>query len=235
MTFRKTLHAEFIRRSLGRGFCSGVVNVMLMAFCGCTPSPVTSNVDWRDAIRDEVTLCCGDGSEVWTELDEFTYEQHGRIYEVDGTLILEAGEPGTGIRWAAFDIAKEDYEVRLMAKRIEGSDIFCALTLPHQHSYFTWVIGGWGGQVTGISNIDGEPAAENSSANVVEFEQGRWYALRIRVTSDRIVGWIDDQRVFDESVLDRSLNVWWEQEPARPLGITTWNTSAAIREVRYSR
>jgi hypothetical protein len=33
---------------------------------------------------------------------------------------------------------------------------------------------------------------------------------------------------------DRKFSIWWEQEPARPLGIATWNTSAALRNIRLT-
>ena len=66
----------------------------------------------------------------------------------------EGDQPATGIRSTAV-IPKSNYEIRLEAKRTDGNDFFCGLTFPVQEGFATLIVGGWGGGVTGISNIDG--------------------------------------------------------------------------------
>ena len=36
--------------------------------------------------------------------------------------------------------------------------------------------------------------------------------------------------LFEIETASHKFDIWWEQEPARPLGITTWNTTAAIKK-----
>ena len=41
--------------------------------------------------------------------------------------------------------------------------------------------------------------------------------------------------MIDLATEGRKLSVWWEQEPMIPLGISTWETSAAVRNLRMRR
>ncbi len=42
------------------------------------------------------------------------------------------------------EFPKTDYEVTLEARRVDGFDFFCALTLPAGEERFSVVLGGWG-------------------------------------------------------------------------------------------
>ena len=64
-------------------------------------------------------------------------------------------------------------------------------------SYCTWINGGWGGKVVGLSSIDGADASMNQTTFDRIFELGRWYTLRLRVTKDAITAWIDDELAID--------------------------------------
>jgi hypothetical protein len=171
-----------------------------------------------------------DGSKV---LDEFSFKRHGEVRVEDGHITLDAGAPATGIAWQG-EPPRGDYELTLEAMRVEGHDFFCGLTFPVGDSHCTLILGGWGGSVVGLSNIDDLSAIENQTTDDFEFENGRWYAIRLRVTADRIAAWIDDRQIVDLPTKNRRFGVWWEQEPARPLGIATWYTQAAVRAIRLS-
>jgi hypothetical protein len=60
----------------------------------------------------------------------------------------------------------------------------------------------------------------------------RWYKVRIRVTKDRIEGWIDEERVVDVDTKGKKIDIRAECELCRPFGIATYRTSALIREIR---
>ena len=47
----------------------------------------------------------------------------------------------TGVTWTR-DFPKSNYEIRLEAMRVEGSDFFCGLTFPYQKAHATLVLGG---------------------------------------------------------------------------------------------
>ena len=66
----------------------------------------------------------------------------------------------------------------------------------------------------------------------MEFNRNLWYDIRLRVDEKKIQAWIDDEQVIDLETEDRKFTIWWEQEVVRPLGIATWNTGSALREIR---
>ncbi len=166
----------------------------------------------------------------WRVVKEVDFEMHGKVYVKDGTIVLETGSPMTGISWTS-PFPTEDYEVTLEAMRVEGSDFFCGMTFPVGDAPLTLILGGWGGCVVGLSNVDHMHAAENETTSSVAFENGRWYRVRLRVTKDRIEAWIDDQQKIDLEREGRGFTIWDEQQPVRPFGIATWYTKAALRNI----
>jgi hypothetical protein len=180
-----------------------------------------------------MTLFDGRTLKGWHVLNEDFFTDHGKVYASDGTIVLEAGSPATGIRWAG-PFPTVDYEVTLDAMRVDGSDFFCGMTFPVGDSPCTWIVGGWGGCVVGLSNIDGAHAAENETTTGVSFKNGRWYHLRLRVTATDIEAWIDGEQVINLTTRGRKLTIWLEQEPVRPFGVATWYTKAALRNVRLA-
>ena len=158
----------------------------------------------------------------------------GDVYVEDGCIVLEKGEELTGIRWDG-PIVPIDYEIRLQAMRLEGEDFFCGLTFPVNDDHCSLIVGGWRGKVVGLSNIDLMDAAENETTVLVDFETGRWYDIRLRVTSERIQAWIDDDRIVDVEITGRIIDVRYEVEACRPLGIATWQTTGAVRDIRIRK
>jgi len=167
----------------------------------------------------------------WKIVDRYEYQRHGKVDVRDGRIVLAAGSPGTGIKWTGA-FPKIDYEVALEGMRVEGDDFFCGMTFPVGHENLTLVLGGWGGSVCGLSSIDGEPAVENETCRYLDFNNGRWYRVRLRVAKDKIEAWLDDQKIVDLKTDRRKFSILWEVEPTLPFGIATWNTTAAVRGIR---
>ena len=67
--------------------------------------------------------------------------------------------------------------------RLDGSDFFCSTTFPVGKDPCTLVVGGWGGMVVGLSNVDHEDASENGTTKTMTFKNKRWY--RVRSVRDR--------------------------------------------------
>lgn len=158
----------------------------------------------------------------------------GEVVVRDGSIVLERGEPLTGIVWAG-DFPRIDYEVTLRAMRVQGSDFFSAITFPVGEAYCTLVIGGWGGGVVGLSSLEGADASENETRRYLAVENGRWYQLRLRVSEERIEAWIDGEQFVDLAHQDRLLSVRLEMLANRPFGIASWMTTGAIREVQVQK
>lgn len=168
----------------------------------------------------------------WKAASKFDFEKHGKVAVVDGELRMAAGQPATGVVCQA-KLPRDNYELTLEAKRVEGGDFFCGLTFPVGKEHCTLIVGGWGGGVIGLSNVDNTSAVENETTGYQAFKSNQWYKIRLRVTPKRIEAWIDKKQVVELEREDRKFSVWWEQEPMRPLGIANWNTGSALRKIRF--
>ena len=156
----------------------------------------------------------------------------GEVYVKDGMIVLEMGEPMTGITWEGWDLPRLNYEVELEAKRVDGGDFFCGLTFPVGDDPCTLIVGGWGGSVVGLSSLDGFDASENETSTYMSFENGRWYRIRLRVEGARIMAWIDGKKIVDVDIRGREIGIRPEVELSRPFGMSTWRTTGALRNLR---
>jgi hypothetical protein len=170
----------------------------------------------------------------WTVLDEGFFDKGGTVHAAGGAVHLEAGHDQTGIAWAG-EFPTTNYEVELEAMRAGGGDFFCGMTFPVASSHCTWIVGGFGGKVVGLSNVDTYIAAENGTTRFMTFESNRWYRLRLRVTDERIEAFIDGERVIDQERGGHTFDIWLEVEPCRPFGIATWRTSGVLRNIVLRR
>lgn len=147
-------------------------------------------------------------------------------------IFLGAGNDLTGITWTGA-LPRVNYEVRLEAMRVSGGDFFCGLTFPVGTNHATLVVGGWGGAIVGISSLDGMDASENETSSFMEFQNGRWYEISLCVYEDRLIADIGDRRVVDVDIRGRRVHMRpGEIEEGIPFSISTWRTSAALRNIR---
>lgn len=159
----------------------------------------------------------------------------GRVLVQNGQIILEMGDNMTGITWTGEEPPHTDYEVRLEVMKVEGNDFFCGLTFPVRDSHCSLIVGGWGGGTVGLSSLDGKDAAQNETMRIMNFPEGRWYSIRVRVAEQKIQGWINDELIVDASIANRRISTRPEVELSKPLGIATWITKAAIRKIELRR
>ena len=151
----------------------------------------------------------------------------------NGAIILTAGHPLTGVTWSG-KFPATDYELRFEAVRRLGGDFFASVTFPAGGDYATWVLGGWGGDIVGISSIDGWDASDNETRSYFNFEQDRWYAFRLQVTGDKIMAWIDGERVVNVEIRGRAISLRrGDIKLSTPLGFASYNTTGAIRKPEY--
>ena len=211
---------------------SAVAGLLAIAvvFCGCASAPDVTLL----APGQSVELFNGRDLTGWQELTEIWFDEAGKVYVEDGALVLSAGHDLTGVRWTG-RVLRDDYSISLTARRVDGSDFFCGLSFPVGKGQVTLILGGWGGQIVGLSNVDGSSARENETTNVIEFQQGHWYAVEARVAGGRIGVWIDGRQIIDQAVEGHAFEVWPQQEEACPLGVTSYATTGAIRNIRLKR
>jgi hypothetical protein len=160
---------------------------------------------------------------------------HGTPVVEKGLLVVPAGDPLSGVTREKDDVPHVDYEIELEAQRVEGHDFFLALTFPVQDSHASLILGGWSGGVCGISSIDGFDASENNTTSYRKFEDNKWYKVRMRVQKDRLQAWLDEEQIVDADIADRKVSTRVEVSASKPLGLATYMTKAAYRNIRVRK
>lgn len=179
---------------------------------------------WKALFPDE-------GIEGWEVSD---FGSQGEVRRDGELLVLEKGHPLTGINYK-LAFPKENYELEFSAQRIEGNDFLCGLTFPVADEFCSFIGGGWGGGVVGLSSVDGYDAAENATSLYYTFENKRWYKFRLRVDSKNITGWIDDKEVIQQEREGHKFSTRIEVYVSRPLGLCAFSSKVALRDLRYRK
>ena len=177
--------------------------------------------------ENAIALFNGESLDGWKTTE---FGTQGPVLVRDNTLILGAGDGCTGVTFQK-EFPKMNYVVTLEAKRISGSDFFCGMTFPFNEEFVTLILGGWGGSVVGLSSIGGLDASENETGVMKRFVQNQWYSIKLEVIERGIKVWIDDMLAIDFLKDERPLSVRSEVLLSRPLGISSWKTTAALRNV----
>lgn len=184
--------------------------------------------------------CCF-GQSDWTPLfdgktldgwRETEFTRRGPVKVENGVIVFEKGAL-TGITWTK-PFPKTNYEVRLEARKVDGQDFFAGITFPVKNSHCSWIVGGWGGNVIGLSSIDDADASENETSISRTFETGKWYSLSFRVTDNWIQAWIDNEKLIEVSIEGRRISLRpGEIELSLPFGIASYSTKANLRKLEY--
>lgn len=210
--------------------------VALVTLAGCPPPPPVAPLPCPTTapLEQWVPLFDGASRAGWRVPDQFEFETHGKIDVKDGVLRLAEGMPFTAIAWDG-KFPTENFEVEVEATRTKGMDILCGMTFPVGSGHASFVCGGWGDTVVGISCVDGLNASENETTVIRSFKNRQWYRLRARVTETGIACWIDDKQVIEQERKGHQFELYGGVEPTAPFGIFTWQTASAIRSIRFRR
>ncbi len=155
----------------------------------------------------------------------------GKVYVKDGAIVMDTGAMMTGITWTGA-VIRNNYELTLEGMRLDGVDFFCTTTFPVGKDYCSFVVGGWGGIVVGLSSVDYNDASENATTRTMEFKDKRWYKIRIRVSDAAIEAWIDNEKMVEQPREGHKFTIRLEVDECRPLGVCTWCTKGAVRNLR---
>jgi hypothetical protein len=181
----------------------------------------------RPAVAVPRSLFDGKSLGQWSSVN---FGGEGTVAVVDGAIRLERGNDLTGIVWRG-ELPRVPFRIAMEARRVDGTDFFCTVTVPTLSSHCSFVVGGWGGGVVGFSSLDGMDASENETSRGMRFEDKRWYRVAVEVSADRIAGLIDGDVVAEASLKGREVDVRVEMLPCRPLGVASWRTTSDIRAI----
>jgi hypothetical protein len=180
---------------------------------------------------------------VWVNLLGTAYRQHwqaagivdeGRVAVEGSELVLGVGAPMTGAKFVGWPklAMSGGYELRYEALREQGEDIFgmCTFPVPERGAHMTFVIGGWGGVLTGFSSIDFRDASENSTRAEQRFANGRWYKVRLEIGAEELKAWVEEKLVANVSIKGRQIGLRpGDVDHCLPMGFATWGTQGRIR------
>jgi hypothetical protein len=116
--------------------------------------------------------------------------------------------------------------------KVDGNDFFCGIVFPVGKETCSFVAGGWGGGVTGLSSVDHMNASENETASDQNYAKNKWYTFRLRVTPAKIEVWWDAKQVINLELANRQISVHPAVDAAAPLGLTTYETTSLFRNLR---
>lgn len=154
----------------------------------------------------------------------------GDVYVENGAVVIAEGVTLSGIHYTK-DVPKINYELRFEARRMTGTDFFAGVTFPVNDTFCSFIPGGWGGAVVGLSNIDDRDASENETTKYIGFKDEKWFKFRIRVTKPKIQVWIDGKLVVDLKTEGRKISTRSEVSLSKPLGFSVWQSTAELRKI----
>ena len=197
-----------------------------------SPATVTASASATNTARVSAPGSLFDGKTLtgWTPTD---FSGRGSVTVSNGQINLGIGHM-TGITWTN-PVPRMGYEISLDAMRVDGSDFFCGLTFPVGKEPCSFVVGGWGGGVVGLSSVNSEDASQNETTSYMNFANKKWFHIRLRVEPTKIQAWIDEDRVVNLESADKTFSIRIEMEASVPLGIATWNTAAALKNIQMKK
>ena len=192
-----------------------------------------------EATENWIPLFDGESLEGWSMP---VFGGDGEVEVRGGNLVIGRGAMMTGIRYER-EFPTINYEIRYEARRTQGFDFFAACTFPVGESFCTFINGGWGGGLTGLSSINGFDASENETARFYDYRDNIWHRFHIQVMDDMIQVWItaqdregnwgEEESVIRLATEGKELSTRFEADLYKPLGFTTWSSEGQLRNIEY--
>jgi hypothetical protein len=205
-----------------RGGSAAIIAVSLVFAVPAADPPAKPKDAWKP-------LFDGKSLTGWKTAD---FRGGGKAEVKDEAIVIEKGSTMSGVAYTGGDFPKVDYEVSFEGKRIAGGDFFCTTIFPVGNDFCSFVAGGWGGTIVGLSNVNSENASANMTTTTREFDNDKWYKFRLRVSKDRIKVWIGEDQVVNLDTTEHRIALHGACEPCKPFGLATWKTTGAVRGIR---
>lgn len=199
-----------------------------LLIAGCSSSAPSPGPDVAKPDAGAKSLFDGKTLGSWKSVD---FGGQGEVKVENGAIKVGEGATLSGIQWAGEALPRTNYEFSLEAMKIDGTDFFCGIVFPVGKDTCSFVAGGWGGGVTGLSSVDHMNASENETASDQTYAKNKWYTIRLRVTPALIEVWLDNKSVVHLELANRQISVHPAVESAAPLGLTNYQTSSQFRNI----
>ena len=168
----------------------------------------------------------------WKSVD---FGGEGAVKVENGAIKVEAGATCSGVQWTGEAPPRTNYEFTVEAMKVDGSDFFLGIIFPVGKDTCSFVAGGWGGGVTGLSSVDHMNASENETATDQTYVKDKWYTFRLSVTPAKIEVWWDAKQVVNLELVNRHISVHPAVESAAPLGLVNYQTASLFRNIRLKK
>lgn len=180
-----------------------------------------------DGLEERVLFDGGDLSG-W---DTGVFGYPGDFEVVDDGVVIPQSMALAGLTYRG-EVPSPPYVLEVEATREYGSDFFLGVTFPVRGAHLTLVLGGWGGNVCGLSCIDGDDASRNETRTLMNFPNGKRQNVVIDVSDLRIIARVDERTVVDHTFTEGTqLSLRTEVTPSAPLGVASYATSTTLHRV----
>ena len=201
---------------------------------GQSEQPATENLPAAQDVADEwKSLFDGKTLTGWKVV---RWGGNGEPYVRDGAMVIPVSTTGpmTGLSWVGDTLPVMNYVIYYEARRVEGRDIFAALTFPYGETAATLVFGGWDGIVNGLSSIDGYDASSNETTQFFGYRNNQWYPVQLRVTIDSIRADVGFERIVDIATAGKDIHL---RSDILDTGLTLWtyDSTGEIRNLRIKK
>jgi hypothetical protein len=160
----------------------------------------------------------------------------GKFSLENGLLTISRTDGVNGVGYVGSRaVPTVNYELSWEARRTTGGDFFSAATFPvrKMETCATFINGGWGGSITGVSDLNRMSANENNTTTIVNYEDGKWYRFRVQVTNEMLVAYVDDKKVVNTNITEKEISLRpGDIEYCAPLGFATYGSSGEIRNMQ---
>lgn len=202
---------------------------VLIAGCEASGPPTAPQAAKEDAGR---SLFDGKTLGSWKSVE---FGGEGAVTVENGSIKVAEGATLSGVQWTGEPLPRTNYEFSVEAMKLDGSDFFCGIVFPVGKDTCSFVAGGWGGGVTGLSSVDHMNASENETATDQNYAKNKWYTIRLTVTPKLIEVKLDTKIVVHLELANRQISVHPAVEMAAPLGLTNYQTSSLFRNIRLRK
>jgi hypothetical protein len=211
--------------------------ILLFLATACVPSTSVCadppSQEKQTTAKNKAKISGGDWTNLNGKWEACEFGGDGEIEIKPNSIKMQYGDPITGVRWAG-DVLRDNYELELEGRRVDGFDFFCAVTFPvGEKGQASLVLGGWGGGTMGISSIDDHDASDNETTQYRDFKNDQWYKARIRVEESRIAVWIDDVLEIQQPRKGHRFDIRGEMDPCLPLGLANFQCESEIKNLRF--